>query len=466
MNGGASWGAATGVTAIVAAMREEIAPLRARAKHVTALRGMAAGSAGEGLELVTGELGGLPVVLAVSGDGERNARQAMAALTRAVPIQRLIAIGVAGALSPELTAGDLVVCERVIRHGDASMAAADPALVHLVATGPRARRGVVVTADRIIDSPVEKERLLRATDHGAGVAVVDLESAAYVDAAGEIGIPWLVLRAVSDTAAEALPALLNRCRDEGGAVRRGKVALELIGDPGALPSLLSLRQRIRQCAETLADATEALLRSCADHRDRWPGARARPPRGRGSLMTTAPSGSLFDPPLGSVPDRGDAVLSAEDQPNVRAHHSPAAGAAADGDQRELSAVSHHRHVRGRHRAGRHATRIAALKAFVQMLHRPTTTHPCETDGRRLVARAPPGTRGLPGVAWRQRPRFCAGSATWTRRRASRCANVGNVARRGWSTSWTAPMGAGRCAFRPWPTCTTTASWSPASSARC
>ncbi|MEP6654219.1 MAG: hypothetical protein ABJA82_12720 [Myxococcales bacterium] len=258
-------GRGTGVTAIVAAMREEIAPLRARAKHVTELKARwagARGSAGRGVELVTGELGGLPVVLVVSGDGERNARQAMAALTREMPIQRLVAIGVAGALSPELAAGDLVVCERVIRHGQASRAA-DPALVQLAATGPRARRGVVVTADRIIDSPVEKERLLRATDHGAGVAVVDLESAAYVEAAGEVGIPWLVLRAVSDTAAEALPALLNRCRDEGGAVRRGKVALELIGDPGALPFLLSLRQRIRQCAETLADATEALLRSCA-----------------------------------------------------------------------------------------------------------------------------------------------------------------------------------------------------------
>ena len=93
--------------------------------------------------------------------------------------------------------------------------------------------------------------------------MVDLESVSYVAAASEAGIPWLVLRAVSDTAAEALPALLNRCRDEGGAVRRAKVALELMGDPRALPFLLSLRQRIRHCAETLADAIEALLRSCA-----------------------------------------------------------------------------------------------------------------------------------------------------------------------------------------------------------
>jgi hypothetical protein len=105
----------------------------------------------------------------------------------------------------------------------------------------------------------EKQRLLAAAHPGALAAVVDLESLAYAEAAAQAAIPWLVLRAVSDTAAEALPALLNRCRDDGGAVRRRQVALELLGDPRALPVLLSLRRRVRRCAETLARATERIV---------------------------------------------------------------------------------------------------------------------------------------------------------------------------------------------------------------
>ena len=87
--------------------------------------------------------------------------------------------------------------------------------------------------------------------------MVDLESAAYVAAAGARAIPWVVLRAVSDRADENLPALLNRSLDSGGAVNRGRVLRGLFGDPGALPQLLALRKRVGQCAEVLARAAEA-----------------------------------------------------------------------------------------------------------------------------------------------------------------------------------------------------------------
>lgn len=116
-----------------------------------------------------------------------------------------------------------------------------------------------MTTGRIIDTVDEKRRLLGVANAGSEAVVVDLESLSYARAAARAGIPWVVLRAVSDTAREALPALLNRCRDPGGSVRRGRVALELIGNPGALPILLSLRQRVRECAQVLARATETML---------------------------------------------------------------------------------------------------------------------------------------------------------------------------------------------------------------
>ncbi len=240
--------------AIVAAMPEELAPLRARlvAAHAqpTSLRA---------LVVERGRLGGHEVALAATGDGARNAREGVAALLGASGARALVVIGVSGALSPELATADLVVATRVIDEaGGAREADVESAAAAARATGARA--AVIMSARRIADSVEEKRRL--AGQAGGGLAVVDLESASYVAAAEAAGIPWIVLRAVSDTAGEALPALLNRSLDAGGAVSRGRVLRGLLGDPGALPLLLTLRKRVAECAAVLARAAEATLPAC------------------------------------------------------------------------------------------------------------------------------------------------------------------------------------------------------------
>ena len=87
---------------------------------------------------------------------------------------------------------------------------------------------------------------------------------AYAAAAQAAAIPWIVLRAVSDRADEALPALLNRCRNDGGAVNRSRV----------LRGVLPIRERCRPCCicagawrtarVLLARAAESLLRAPAE----------------------------------------------------------------------------------------------------------------------------------------------------------------------------------------------------------
>jgi nucleoside phosphorylase len=264
------------LTAIVAAMPEEMAPLRARA---TGLRH----PPGAGLDVMIGRLGDRPVALAVTGDGERNARRGLAVLLAAGPVERVVAIGVAGGLSPGLGEGSLVVArwvvsERGVADGAGAASAenmatatgasarlrAEPSLVAWAVRATGARPGVIVSADRIADSVAEKRRLLLLAGAGDAPAVVDLESASYAATAEHMGIPWVMLRAVSDGCDEALPPLLNRCRDAGGAVRRGAVARGLLTDPGALPVLLALRRRVRQYAAVLATSVEALLRASAD----------------------------------------------------------------------------------------------------------------------------------------------------------------------------------------------------------
>ena len=238
---------------VLAAMSEELAPLRALLADAGPVGGRGFGVDID-VDIVSGRLGANRVALAVTGDGDRNARLRAAAVLALAPARALLAIGVAGALSDDLVPGELIAVTRVLReHGP--VLAASPQLAD-AAAGHGARAGVAVTADRIADTVADKQRLLAIA---AAAAVVDLESAAYAEAAIAARIPWLILRAVSDTAAEALPALLNHARDAGGAVRRGRVVAGLLREPSALPQLLGLRRRVSACAEALARGTERVI---------------------------------------------------------------------------------------------------------------------------------------------------------------------------------------------------------------
>jgi len=239
------------VTAVVAALPEELAPLRSRLTDTERRRVGA-------LVLECGRLGGRRVVLAVTGDGERNARAGVASLLAASRAEQLIVIGVAGALSEGLAAASLVVASRVT-DADGRAVVGDDRQIAAVARATGGRAAVVLSAAAIVDSAEQKRRLAGQIGAGDIPAVVDLESAAYVAGAVAAGIPWLVLRAVSDTADESLPELLNRSRDEGGAVRRGRVVLGLLREPQALRVLLALRGRVGRCAEVLARAVASAL---------------------------------------------------------------------------------------------------------------------------------------------------------------------------------------------------------------
>jgi nucleoside phosphorylase len=220
------------------------------------------------------------LALAVTGDGERNAYEGLCTLlSSSIDVRRVLVVGVSGALSQTLRAESLVVGESVLEEDGEVVLDASETLVAGASRLCAAPRAVVISAQRLADTPATKRRLLdlivaRAAGRQQGpspgiapapqLAVVDLESAAYARAAVEAGVPWLCLRAISDTADEELPALLERCRDRGGAVQRARVARRLFREPRALPALLSLRRRVRRCAGVLERATGALIAEWAE----------------------------------------------------------------------------------------------------------------------------------------------------------------------------------------------------------
>jgi len=172
-----------------------------------------------GVTLHRGMLDGLPVLLTKGGIGKVNAAMTATHLLHA-GATRVIFTGVAGGVHPELRVGDIVVSTDLVQHdvdvtalgyevgtvpGEAPAWPADPELraVALAAAGEvegvRALEGRVASGDQFIASREGVQRLW--TQFGAACA--EMEGAAVAQVCAKAGVPFVVIRSVSDTADHA-----------------------------------------------------------------------------------------------------------------------------------------------------------------------------------------------------------------------------------------------------------------------
>ena len=91
-----------------------------------------------------------------------------------------------------------------------------------------------------------------------GALAVDLESVVVARAAAALGIPFLVLRAIADTATRELPpAALVPLRSNGKPMI-GQVLASVLRRPQQLPSLLAVAREARQALAALVGPARAL----------------------------------------------------------------------------------------------------------------------------------------------------------------------------------------------------------------
>ncbi len=203
-----------------------------------------------GLRGVAGEIDQRPVVIAWSGEGPQLARRAVAALEEVPSRDPIVVLGVAGALHPEARVGDLIVAQRV-RYGDrvfqGPKASVDAALGH-----PSVVAGDLVTVDRIVETDEQRVELWQGMQEPK-FGCVDMESAAFVQAAQAQGRSVLVVRAVSDRRGDRLPGFLSRCRRRDGSIDRTRVVLSTMVRPWALPRLIQLQRHVSLCSGRLDD---------------------------------------------------------------------------------------------------------------------------------------------------------------------------------------------------------------------
>ena len=151
----------------------------------------------------------------------------------------VVSFGLCGALDPSLKVGDLVIGETVADaderfEADAAWAARIAALL------PEARLGRFARAERPVASIAEKAELRQRT----GAIAVDLESYSVARLARWFGVPFAVVRAVSDAADRALPPA-------------AQVGLGADGRPAIGPVFASLRSNPWQIGALIRTALEA-----------------------------------------------------------------------------------------------------------------------------------------------------------------------------------------------------------------
>jgi len=265
-------------TVIVAPLAAELAGVLAATRGRRRLRPLRGGG---GPRVTLGSLGGEEVALIATGDGPAAAAAGLEALLAALRPRRLLAVGVAGGLTPGLAEGTLVAARRIVA-GDGSAPPRQPDagwLEQALACGCVA--GTAVSADRIVAGPPARQDLLErsraAPGGGPGAspgslatpglpdavcppcATVDLESAAYAGLAAAWALPFLVVRAVLDPAEEELPLDFEACRDRSGRVRNARVLMRALARPTSLRRLWRLRARVSDAATRLGTLAEQLV---------------------------------------------------------------------------------------------------------------------------------------------------------------------------------------------------------------
>lgn len=166
-----------------------------------------------------------PGVVVVAGGGDPvglRARIERAAAGAA----GIMSYGMCGALADGLVIGDWVIGDRL---WGAVEATCDPAWAAvLLERLPSARAGGYFADGRMIDTVAEK--LALGQRHAA--LAVDMESHVAAAVAGERGLPFAILRCVSDGARHLLPHAITVSMRADGGVDAGAMLRSLVGRPG------------------------------------------------------------------------------------------------------------------------------------------------------------------------------------------------------------------------------------------
>ena len=216
----------TGRIGIVSAMHEELRALLAHMPdEAVVVRG--------GRRFWVGHLDGHELVAVQSGIGKVAAATTAALLCAEFAVERALLTGTAGGLAAGVAVGDVVVAEALLQHDmdasplfaryevplygtdrfatDAAMSAAVAQAARAALQGAAVHRGLVVSGDRFVASAVESAAL---RERLPAALAVEMEGAALAQVCHDFGVPFAVVRTISDRADDAALVDFNRFVEE------------------------------------------------------------------------------------------------------------------------------------------------------------------------------------------------------------------------------------------------------------
>ena len=198
-------------------------------------------------------------LLLETGMGVVNARCSLRSFLRHQRVQAVISVGLAGALSPHLEVGDLVIVRKFLNPVDAQPSPKLTSLAEKIEVGyTKLYSGSVVTVNDIIHKAVQRRNLAEEF-RVDGTAILDMESSAIAETCTEFQTPFIIIRSISDRFDEDLPIDFNRCIGNDGNLRLSKILLAILLNPLAIPGLFTLRKRCQSCTSNLVSFIDQFL---------------------------------------------------------------------------------------------------------------------------------------------------------------------------------------------------------------
>lgn len=195
-----------------------------------------------------GRIGDRAVIAVIIGIGPALATAATTRLLDAGDVQLVVVVGIAGAIENQTPIGTLVLPQLVITGPDGAGYRPTP-------LGIGTAQGTLCTTDQLLLDPARHADL-----RAQGVVALDMETAAVAKVCDERGVPWSVVRAISDRAGEGLvDADILDLTHPDGRPNLPAVGRYLVRHPGALPRLIRLANGAKLAAESAAEAACKVL---------------------------------------------------------------------------------------------------------------------------------------------------------------------------------------------------------------
>lgn len=204
-----------------------------------------------------GTFAGREVVLVRSGMGKIRASEALRQVCERFAPSLILSMGYAGAVTPQLKIGDLIVADKILEFAGDPVGA-DWTTIHETRELPinpfpidkrlegEFVRGGLLTVDEVIYKPESKSALGKLYP----VQAVEMETSALARMAQEKKIPFLSLRSISDTVDCELPDF-SSMKNQEGEVSKLKAGWHAITHPDKIKSLVELRKKAQTATARL-----------------------------------------------------------------------------------------------------------------------------------------------------------------------------------------------------------------------